>query len=118
MPRRKLNVTVSQNGGPAVVTLVGDLDSRTAPIVYERVAQALAESPTLVLDLSKLRYMSSAGLRVMLLSYRQAQRVGGQTAVVGLSAELRMLMSAVGFLNFFVVTDDLAEATKLLTEGR
>ena len=117
MPTRTLDVTVSQEGELAVVALIGDLDSRTAPVVHEHIAQALAESRLLALDLSNLRYMSSAGLRVMLLSYRQAQRADGQIAVVGLSAELRMLMSAVGFLTFFTVADDLTEAAKLLTEG-
>ncbi|MCG5219442.1 STAS domain-containing protein [Streptosporangium sp. KLBMP 9127] len=118
MPTRTLDVTVSKEGELAVVALTGDLDSRTAPTVQEHVGAALTESRLLALDLSNLRYMSSAGLRVMLLSYRQAQRAGGEMAVVGLSDELRMLMSAVGFLSFFTVADNLADATKLLTEDR
>jgi anti-sigma B factor antagonist len=118
MPTRTLDVTTSKEGDLAVVALHGDLDSRTAPNVQEHIGLALTESRLLALDLSDLHYMSSAGLRVMLLSYRQAQRAGGEMAVVGLSDELRVLMSAVGFLSFFIVADDLAEAAKLLTEGR
>ncbi|GAB2490540.1 STAS domain-containing protein [Streptosporangium sandarakinum] len=116
MPTRTLDVTVSKEGELAVVALTGDLDSRTAPVVQEHVGRALAEHRLLALDLSNLRYMSSAGLRVMLLSYRQAQCASGQMAVVGLSEELRMLMSAVGFLNFFTVAEDLGKAAELLTE--
>lgn len=117
MPSRTLEVSLSREGALAVVTLSGDLDSRTAPAVQESVGEALKESKLLALDLTGLRYMSSAGLRVMLLFYRQAQRVGGEMAVVGLSEELRMLMNAVGFLGFFKVAGDLDEAAKLLTEG-
>ncbi|MFI0421847.1 STAS domain-containing protein [Spongiactinospora sp. 9N601] len=116
MPARTLDVTTSKAGELAVVRLSGDLDSRTAPAVQEHVGTALTRSRLLVLDLTGLRYMSSAGLRVMLLSYRQAQRAGGEMAVVGLSGELRMIMSAVGFLGFFTIAEDLDEATKLLTE--
>ncbi|MDF5752075.1 STAS domain-containing protein [Spongiactinospora sp. TRM90649] len=116
MPTRTLDVTMSREGELAVVRLTGDLDSRTAPTVQEHVGKALAESRLIALDLTDLRYMSSAGLRVMLLSYRQAQRAGGEMAVVGLSDELRMIMSAVGFLSFFTIAEDLDEATKLLTE--
>ena len=118
MPTRALDVAISQEGELAVVALAGDLDSRTAPIVQEHVGKALVTSRLLALDLSNLRYMSSAGLRVMLLTYRQAQRAGGQMAVVGLSDELRMIMSAVGFLGFFTVAADLNEASKLLAEER
>jgi anti-sigma B factor antagonist len=118
MHTRTLDVTVAKEGELAVVALAGDLDSRTAPAVQEHIGEALMDSRLLALDLSNLNYMSSAGLRVMLLSYRQAQRAGGEMAVVGLSAELRMLMSAVGFLSFFIVADNLAEAAKLLAEER
>jgi len=118
MPTRTIDVKVSQEGDIAVVSLTGDLDSRTAHSVQERVGKALAKSPLLALDLSRLNYMSSAGLRVMLLTYRQAQRAGGRMAVVGLSDELRLLMSAVGFLSFFTVASDLEEAAKLLAEER
>jgi anti-sigma B factor antagonist len=116
MRTRTLDVTVHSERDLAVVALTGDLDSRTAPTVQEHVSKALTKSTRLALDLSRLNYMSSAGLRVMLLSYRQAQRAGGSMAVVGLSDELRMLMSAVGFLSFFTVAKDLEEAAKLLTK--
>lgn len=111
-----MNLTERTLDGATVVTLDGELDGHSATIA-EDIGAALRRSPEVVLDLSGVRYMSSAGLRVMLTVYRQAQCLGTCVAVVGLSDELRMLMRATGFLTFFQVADS-AEAALRAVRGR
>ncbi|WP_336209420.1 STAS domain-containing protein [Nonomuraea sp. LPB2021202275-12-8] len=100
-----IDVDITVEGPVTVVSLRGDLDSRTAVTVQDEVLKVMSSPCMLAIDLTGLRYMSSAGLRVMLLVYRQAQRVGSSVALVGLSDEHRMIMDAAGFLRFFAVTD-------------
>ena len=64
----------------------------------------------MIVDLTAVPYMSSAGLRTMLLLYRQAQCSDATVALVGLSDNLRSMMQATGFLDFFVVAPTAAEA--------
>jgi anti-sigma B factor antagonist len=90
--------------GATVVAVSGDLDGRSTALA-EEITAALRDSSEVVLDLSGVQYLSSAGLRVMLIVYRQAQCLGTKVAVVGLSEELRMVMHATGFLAFFLVAD-------------
>src|SRR3982751_3317532 len=82
-----------------VCSLAGSLDSRSAP--------ALPEDGRVLLDLTEVTFVSSAGLRTMLLIYRQAQCVDTTVALVGLSDQLREVLSATGFLGFFVVADSV-----------
>jgi anti-sigma B factor antagonist len=57
--------------------------------------------------MSKVSYMSSAGLRMMLLLYRQATGAQTKLAVVGLSDDLKDTMSATGFLDYFTTGETL-----------
>jgi anti-sigma B factor antagonist len=100
-------------GDATVVTVSGDLDGRSTGIGQD-IGSVLRRSGDVVLDLSGVRYLSSAGLRLMLVVYRQAQCLGTRVAVVGLSDELRMVMQASGFLNFFLVAASPEEALRAL----
>jgi len=97
-----------------VIRLTGDLDSRSAPAAQEQILPSLPADERILLDLTGVPFVSSAGLRTMLLIYRQAQIMNSSVALVGLSSELRDVLTATGFLGFFVVADSLAEAVELL----
>jgi anti-sigma B factor antagonist len=102
-------------GDVAVVTLDGRLDSRTAPAVQEDLGELVLRHPLVLLDLTPLSYMSSAGLRVLLLAYRQAQRLGAHLVLVADPGPVREVMRATGFLDFFTVTDTVTDGLEALT---
>jgi anti-sigma B factor antagonist len=90
-----------------VISLIGSLDSRSATAVQEAILPSLPEHGRVLLDLNRVTFVSSAGLRTMLLIYRQAQCVDTTVALVGLSGQLQAVLSATGFLGFFVVADSV-----------
>jgi len=100
-----------------VIRLTGDLDSRSASATQEQILPSLPADERILLDLTGVPFMSSAGLRTMLLIYRQAQIMNSSVALVGLSSELRDVLTATGFLSFFVVADELADAVELLKKS-
>jgi len=91
-----------------VLSLVGELDSRSAPEVQQRILAGLPRNECVLLDFSGVTFVSSAGLRTMLLIYRQAQSLNSTVGLVGLTDEIRSVLSATGFLGFFIVSDSLA----------
>jgi anti-sigma B factor antagonist len=102
--------------GIMVIELMGDLDGRSAPSVQEQLLHSMPANERIVLDLSGVAFVSSAGLRTMLLIYRQAQSVNTSVALVGLSAEIRSVLSATGFLGFFIVADRFVDGLAALRE--
>lgn len=101
--------------GPATVAVIsGDIDSKTAPQAQAHLLPVIETSGRLVMDMTDVAFMSSAGLRMMLLMYRQATSKDGKIALVGLSDELKDTMSMTGFLDFFVVADTLDEGLKAI----
>jgi anti-sigma B factor antagonist len=90
-----------------VIALSGALDHQSAVDVQDRIARVLPEREHVVIDFSKVSCVSSASLRTMVLIYRQAQALGHTVAVVGLSPEVHNVLSATGFLDFFVLSDSI-----------
>ena len=88
-----------------VVKLIGDMDASTTPQVQQEILPLVQPESKILLDMSQVAYMSSAGLRVLLLLYRQATAQEGKLILVGLSEDIRDTMSVTGFLDFFTAVD-------------
>ena len=72
--------------GVVVVTLFGELDSRTAPIVQDKLMDLPSPEARVLLEMSGVNYISSAGLRALLMLYRRMANSDGRVALVGLTA--------------------------------
>ena len=74
--------------GMTVVAVAGEIDGSSAPSLQEKILPLLLQDGSLVLDLGAVTYMSSAGLRMLLLLYRQAATQNGRVALAGLTERL------------------------------
>ena len=77
------------------------LDSSNAPEIQKAILAVLDQEKSIILDMSNCTYVSSAGLRVMLYSYKIAAAKGNKVYLVGVSDEIRDVMSMTGFEKFF-----------------
>lgn len=68
--------TSTSGGGALTLSLEGRLDTTTAPELAEYLKSGLNGVRELTLDMDKLDYLSSAGLRVILLAQKQMNRQG------------------------------------------
>ena len=69
----------------------------------------------ILLDMSQVDYLSSAGLRMLLSLYRQVSSNNGSIALVGLSEEIKDSMSVTGFLRFFTLYDTVDAGLAAMT---
>lgn len=88
-----------------VIEIVGELDASTAYNVQNQILPLAESSRKLLLDMSDVTYMSSAGLRILLNLYRKIQENVGQIVIVGLNEEVKDVMAITGFLDFFDTYD-------------
>ncbi len=65
-----MTITKKQNGTELEIALEGRLDTVTAPELENELKSSLDGVTALTLDFSKLEYISSAGLRVLLSAYK------------------------------------------------
>jgi anti-sigma B factor antagonist len=96
-----------------VVELAGEATWATTPVAEERILDQAKPGVKMCLDLSRVTYMSSAGLRLLLKIYRTISGAGGQVVLVGTSSDLRDTMQLTGF-DFFTHYDELQAALAAL----
>ncbi len=94
--------------------MTGEIDGSTAPQAQEQILALAGSGVKVALDMTGVTYMSSAGLRMLLLAYRTINGKGGKIVLVGLSNDLKDTMSVTGFLDFFTCTDTLDAGIKEL----
>ena len=100
-----------QSGDVVIVKLTGRLDSGTAQPAEESFARVLASgTPHLAIDMSSLEYISSAGLRVLLVVAKKVQQAQGKVVLFGLVRNVREVFSISGFDRIFSIQADAAAA--------
>lgn len=112
-----MQLVVTRPEKAVVVAITVDIDAKTAPDLQAEILPLITADRALVLDVSGVTYMSSAGLRMLLSVYRQAARSNARLVLAGLSPEIREVMSATGFLDQFTIHDTLADALRALEGG-
>ena len=72
-----MTINKSENGSAMTISLEGRLDTTTSPALEKELNEVLPKINELVFDFSKLEYISSAGLRVLLTAHKAMSRKGG-----------------------------------------
>ncbi len=109
-----MNIELEEIDGVTVATLFGELDGRTAPIVQEKLLALPQPNGKALLDMSGVSYISSAGLRALLMLYRQMAANDGRVALAGLQENIKDVMIVTGFLEFFDDYDTLEQGLAAL----
>jgi anti-anti-sigma factor len=100
----------SQKVRSFVVKLDGSLDTATAPELERRLGPVLAgEAKDLVFDLERLKFVSSAGLRVFALARKRLKERGGQTSFVHLQPQIREVFEIMKSLPGVAIFKDVKE---------
>lgn len=109
-----MNIKIENRNQLTIVEVSGELNSTTSGQFQEKVIPLAGHGSRILLDLSSVNYMSSAGLRVLLLIYRQINEQHGIIVICGLSDEVKDTMAMTGFLDFFAAYDDRESALRAL----
>ena len=103
-----MNISKSEIDTVTVFRLDGDLDTNPSPLAEEAFKDAIAAGASAMLvNLSDVGFVSSAGLRVLLAA---AKQLGGQLKVCGLNETVNEVFEISGFSTIFSVFPTEEEA--------
>ena len=98
-------------GSVLIANLEGALNSENSAQVEADILRGLDQGCNqLLIDLSALTYISSAGLRVALVVAKRLKQSAGTLVLCGLQNQIRQVFEISGFLNFLTVDATRAEA--------
>jgi anti-sigma B factor antagonist len=77
------DVTIEERGSTAHLTLHGELDISTASRLEDDLRRIEADAPpVLILDLSRLEFMDSSGLRMLIAADTRAREAGRRLVLI------------------------------------
>lgn len=97
-----MTITKQQNGNALTIALEGRLDTVTSPELEKELKVSLNGADSLILDFSKLDYISSAGLRVLLSAHKTMSSKGGMK-VQNVNEIVREVFDVTGFADILTI---------------
>ena len=98
-----MNINKTQENGRITIGLEGRLDTTTAPQLEAVLVPAFDEAAEIKLDFAKLEYVSSAGLRVMLIGQKTAKAKGSSMTVSNVSEDIMEVLDMTGFTDMLTI---------------
>ena len=111
-----LEIEVDDSDGYTLCRPMGELDAYTVTSFREALGE-LATHPRVVIDLSEVPFMDSAGLGALIGGIRRAREHGGDVAVACSRPTLTRLLHTTGFDRIVPVTETLDDAIAALGEA-
>lgn len=106
-----MDISVQQSDQMNIVSIAGSIDALTADQVTSRLTELISSvKKHLVLDLSKVEFMSSAGLRAILGALKETRRQGGDLYLAGAQAGVDRVLKMSGFSKILKTYDSVDEA--------
>lgn len=109
-----MQISEETRGGAWLVSASGRLDSNTAAVLEAVLPTRVQANPATILNLAEVAYVSSAGLRVLLIGAKAAKASGHRLVLIGLSESVREVFDISGFSTIFAIEHDLDSALKAL----
>jgi len=97
-------------GTTCIVSPRGQLDALTGPTLNQHFQEKLNDYKHLVLDLSAIDFVSSAGLRVLLGTVKEARRLSGDLRLAAVNPDVKKVLSVSGFDRLLKIFDDVQTA--------
>ncbi len=93
-----MNINKIEKGTELIIELEGRLDTTTSPELEKELKQSLSGVSSLILDMEKLDYISSAGLRVLLSTQKEMNKQGSML-VKNVNENIMEIFDVTGFVD-------------------
>ncbi len=97
-----MEIKKEQNGNELTVSIIGRLDTTTAPQLEAELRGGVTGVEKLILDMKDLEYLSSAGLRVILAAQKVMNKQG-EMVVRNVNDTIREIFEVTGFIDILTI---------------
>ena len=97
-----MTIEKNLNGTELTVTIVGRLDTTTAPDLEASLKESFEGVTKLILDFAELEYLSSAGLRVLLAAQKTMNKQG-EMIIKNVNETINEIFEVTGFIDILTI---------------
>ena len=98
-----MTITTTQEGAHITLAIDGRVDTNTSPQLQNEILKAFQTAKELTLDFEKVPYISSAGLRTLLIGQKTAASKRAAMELVHLSQQVLSVLESVGFTKILTI---------------
>ncbi len=99
-----MNIEFTRDGSTLTAVITGRIDTNSAPETEEKIMSEIKDADKLVLDIAHVDYISSAGLRVLLLLHKTMQPKGGMK-VIHINETVQEVLDITGFADILTLDE-------------
>lgn len=109
-------IRFSKKGTTLIVSIIGDLDHHSAEYVRMKVDSELVKASTknIIFDFSKVSFMDSSGIGVIMGRYKNVLKLNGKLAVISISPQMKRIFEMSGLLKLIPAYDSLDNAINMM----
>ncbi len=106
-----MDFNVDELGDVKAVRISGNLDTQASPVAQEQLIQLIDNGSTKILiDFENLNYISSSGLRMLLVAVKKLKSAGGEMRICNANKMVQEVFEVSGFSDILSVYTSEAEA--------
>lgn len=98
-----MTVTTTQNGSQMILAIDGRIDTNTSAQLQTEILKAFQGAQTVTLDFQAVAYISSAGLRSLLIGQKTATSKKAVMELINVSASVMTILKTVGFASILTI---------------
>ena len=104
-----ITLSTSSEDGVVTVTVVGEVDTFTAPVLRSTLDSQLEQQPSeLVIDLSGVQFLGSAGLAVLVETQKSARSREVGLRLIATTRAVTRPLEVTGLIDLFTIADSTA----------
>lgn len=102
---------VNKDNDLTVISIKGRLDANTAPELHKKVTEIVNQGEyRLIMKFTELAYISSAGLRILIITAKMLNAKQGKLVLCELQDNIYEVLKIAGFTNIFNIQDNQKNA--------
>lgn len=96
-----MTITETRDENKVTLAVEGRVDTNTSPQLQDSILKAFQKTNNLEVDFEELDYISSAGLRALLLGHKTALSKGGTMTIINVNEDVMEIFEDTGFSDIF-----------------
>ena len=93
-----MQVKFSNKGTTLIIGIIGELDHHSAEYIRSKIDAEMIKSTTrnIIFDFSKVGFMDSSGIGVIMGRYKNLQKLNGRAVIVNPNAQIKKIFEMAG----------------------
>lgn len=111
-----LKVKFTSRGTTLIASILGELDHHSTEYLKEKMESEILKSTTknIIFDFSRVSFMDSSGLGVIIGRYKDVQKLNGKVAISNVNPQIKRVFEISGMFKLIPVYEDINDAVEAL----